>query len=191
MNQPLAARLLAAIDALRSRAAVATARFCGARIGPRCILGPDCDLRLGMAPPRRGVIEIGPDARLDAGVILHPHGGTIRLGRDVFLGPGVVIYGHGGVEIGDECLIAMHCRILSAEHALAPAGVAIRTQPDLPKPTRLGRDVWLGAGVTVTAGVTIGEGCVIGAGAVVTKDLPPFSIAVGAPARVVGRRPEK
>jgi acetyltransferase-like isoleucine patch superfamily enzyme len=144
-----------------------------------------------MAPPRRGVIEIGPDARLDAGVILHPHGGTIRLGRDVFLGPGVVIYGHGGVEIGDECLIAMHCRILSAEHALAPAGVAIRTQPDLPKPTRLGRDVWLGAGVTVTAGVTIGEGCVIGAGAVVTKDLPPLSIAVGAPARVVGRRPEK
>ncbi len=189
MNQPFAARLFAAIDALRSRLAVAAARLCGARIGPRCALGSGCDLRLGMDSPRRGVIEIGADARLDAGVILHPHGGAIRLGRDVFLGPGVVVYGHGGVEIGDECLIAMHCRILSAEHTLAPAGVAIRTQPDAPKPTRLGRDVWLGAGVTVTAGVNIGEGCVIGAGAVVTKDLPPFSIAVGAPARVVGRRP--
>lgn len=188
MNQPFAARFFAAIDALRSRAAIAAARLCGARIGPGCTLGAGCDLRLGVAPHRRGVIEIGHATRLDAGVILHPHGGAIRLGRDVFIGPGSVIYGHGGVEIGDECLIAMHCRILSAEHSVAPAGVAIRTQPDVPKPTRLGRDVWLGAGVTVTAGVAIGEGCVVGAGAVVTRELPPFSIAVGAPARVVGRR---
>jgi serine acetyltransferase len=41
----------------------------------------------------------------------------------------------------------------------------------------------------VTAGVTIGEGCIVGAGAIVTRDLPPYSIAVGAPARVVGQRP--
>ncbi len=191
MNQPWAARLLAALDTLRSRVAITAIRLCGARVGRGCTLGAGCDLRLGISHPRRGEIEIGPGSRLEQGVILHPHGGAIRLGSDVFLGPGVVIYGHGGVEIGPECLIAMHCRILSSEHTVAPAGVAIRTQPDIPKPTRLGRDVWLGAGVTVLGGVTIGEGCVVGAGTVVTRDIPPFSIALGVPARVVGRRPEK
>ena len=52
-------------------------------------------------------------------------------------------------------------------------------------PTRIGDNVWCGANVVVTSGVTIGERCVIGANSVVTTDLPPFSIAAGAPARVL------
>ena len=50
-------------------------------------------------------------------------------------------------------------------------------------------DAWLGLGVIVLDGVTIGRGAVIGAGAVVTGDVPPYAIAVGVPARVVGSRP--
>jgi acetyltransferase-like isoleucine patch superfamily enzyme len=53
-------------------------------------------------------------------------------------------------------------------------------------PTRLGDNVWLGANVVVTSGVTIGERCVVGANSVVTADLPPRSIAAGAPARPIG-----
>ena len=49
-------------------------------------------------------------------------------------------------------------------------------------------DCWLGTGAKVLDGVRIGRGCVIGAGAVVTKDIPPYSIAVGVPAKVIGRR---
>jgi acetyltransferase-like isoleucine patch superfamily enzyme len=49
-------------------------------------------------------------------------------------------------------------------------------------------DCWLGTGVRVMDGVTIGKGCVIGAGAVVTKDIPPYSVAVGVPARVISQR---
>ena len=50
---------------------------------------------------------------------------------------------------------------------------------------RIGDDCWLGTGVVVVAGVEIGDGCVVGAGAVVTRSLPPGSVAVGVPARVV------
>ncbi|GLA21655.1 hypothetical protein AnigIFM62618_011686 [Aspergillus niger] len=50
----------------------------------------------------------------------------------------------------------------------------------------IGNDCWIGGDATILAGVSIGEGCTIGAGAVVTKDVPPFSVAVGNPARVVG-----
>lgn len=55
-------------------------------------------------------------------------------------------------------------------------------------PVTIGHDVWIGHGVTVTAGVTIGTGAVIGAGAVVTKDVEPYTIVGGVPARVLKRR---
>ena len=55
----------------------------------------------------------------------------------------------------------------------------------------IGHDTWLGAGVIVLPGITIGEMCVIGAGSVVTKDIPPYSIAVGNPARVIKSVKEK
>ena len=58
-------------------------------------------------------------------------------------------------------------------------------------PITLGRDVWIGANATVCGGVTIGEGCVIGAGSVVTKDIPPHSLAVGNPCRVLREITEK
>ena len=151
------------------------------------LLGRGIDCRLGFRE-QRGRIQIGAGAWLESGVVLHAFGGSIRLGRDVFVGPHAVVYGHGGVAIGDACLIAMHCRILSSNHTVLPMGTDIRSQPDALKPTKIGRDVWLGAGVTVLGGVTIGDGCVVGAGAVVTKDLPPGSIAHGVPAVVHGVR---
>jgi acetyltransferase-like isoleucine patch superfamily enzyme len=101
---------------------------------------------------------------------------------------GALIYGHGGVTIGEGALLAMHCRILSSNHTVAPAGTPIRSQPDVLLPTKIGRDVWLGAGVTVLGGVTLGDGCIVGAGAVVTKDLPPGAIAHGVPAVIQGWR---
>jgi acetyltransferase-like isoleucine patch superfamily enzyme len=131
---------------------------------------------------------MGGHCWLERGVLLHPWGGSIRLGCNVFLGPYVVVYGHGGVEIGDQALIAMHCRIVSSNHAIPPPGVDIRTRPSEMLPTKIGRDVWLGAGVTVLGGVVIGDGCVVGAGAVVTRDLPSHTIAWGNPARVARER---
>ena len=135
-----------------------------------------------------GVITIGSECEIGFGAQLLPWGGHIAIGRRVFLGPYVVIYGHGGVDLGDHTLVSMHCCILSSNHTVPDRNQMIRNEPDVPLPTKIGRDVWLGAGVKVLGGVTIGDGSVIGAGAVVTKDIPAYSIAVGVPATVIGTR---
>jgi len=164
------------------------AKLTGAELGVDVLIESDCDVSLGPAPARRGAIVLGNHARLARGVLLHPYHGRIALGSHVYLGPFTTIYGHGGVEIGNDTLISMHCRILSSNHTVPSPGTPIRSQPDTVLPTKIGRDVWLGAGVTVLGGVTIGDGCVVGAGSIVTKDLPPYSVAVGVPARVTAIR---
>lgn len=162
-------------------------RWCLSR--PNVVLGRGTNIGAGVvAKPGAGGIAIGNECSLETGVVLETYGGLIDLGPRVFLGPYTVIYGHGGVSIGEDTLIAMHCRILSSNHTVPPLGTTIRSQPDIFLPTKIGRDVWLGAGVTVLGGVTIGDGCVVGAGAVVTKDLPAGTIATGIPAAVTGRR---
>jgi acetyltransferase-like isoleucine patch superfamily enzyme len=164
-------------------------RHSGVRLGPGSSLGPGIRTRLLLSNGRKGSIVVGADNRWEAGIVVDTYGGSITIGPRVFLGPYVVIYGHGGVEIGEDTLVSMHCRILSSDHAIPPVTQRIRWAPDILKPTRIGHDVWLGAGVTVLGGVTIGDGCVVGAGAVVTRNLPAGSIAHGVPARVVRQRP--
>lgn len=173
--------------------------WCARRHGVACAddlrLGRGVDFNLGsgyrqtLRPAGPGRIEIGPGGWIEQGCVLWAFDGAITLAPAVFLGPYTVIYGHGGVDIGERTLVAMHCVIVSSNHAVPPAGVILRDQPDERKPTRIGRDCWLGAGVKVMAGVTIGDGCVIGAGSVVTRDLPPNSIAQGVPASVIRQRP--
>jgi acetyltransferase-like isoleucine patch superfamily enzyme len=161
---------------------------CGLQLDRSCFvdrmvsLGP----RGQVIPP--GAITVGPECELGLCIELNPWGGRIHIGRHVFLGPHVVIYGQGGIEIGDHSLIASHCCIFSSNHTVPARDRIIRNEPDILLPTKIGRDVWLGAGVKVMGGVTIGDGCVVGAGAVVTEDLPPYSIAVGVPAKVVKQR---
>lgn len=112
----------------------------------------------------------------------------LNVGRNVSLNEYVFISAFGGVEIGDDCRIAHQCSIVSENHGFDRADVPIYRQAKKPARIVIEDDVWLGAGVRVLAGVTIGRGSVVGAGAVVTRDLPAFSIAVGVPAKVVGRR---
>jgi acetyltransferase-like isoleucine patch superfamily enzyme len=90
------------------------------------------------------------------------------------------------VEIGDHCMLANGCFVSDADHRHDDPDVPITWQGFTSKgPTRIGDNCWLGANVVVTSGVTIGERSVIGANSVVTHDIPPWSVAVGAPAHVV------
>lgn len=160
----------------------------GVKVDPSCRLGPCVSVGDVRSTGNSEGVNIGPACELSRGVELNPWGGHIRIGKNVFLGPYVVIYGHGGVEIGDNSLIAMHCCIVSSNHTVPSRAEFIRFKSDKLLATKIGTDVWLGAGVKVMGGVSIGDGCVVGAGAVVVKDLPPYSISVGVPAKVVGFR---
>jgi acetyltransferase-like isoleucine patch superfamily enzyme len=160
-------------------------RWYGIEVGPHCRLAENVRVERGWANGRKGTIKLGPTCDLSQGAVLRAWGGSITLGTSVFVGEASVIYGHGGVTIGDDTLIAMHCRIVSSNHTVPDRASRIRHQPDILLPTVIGKDVWLGAGVTVLGGVTIGDGCVVAAGAVVTKDLPPYAVAMGVPAKVI------
>jgi acetyltransferase-like isoleucine patch superfamily enzyme len=160
----------------------------GVHLDSSCLIGEQVLATLGFANGIPGKIHIAEQVNLEQGVILQAWGGSIFIDKNVFIGPYTVIYGHGSVKIGKDTLIAMHCRILSSNHTIPDRNSRIRSKPDVLLPVTIGEDVWLGAGVTILGGVTVGDGCVVGAGAVVTKDLPPYSIAVGVPAKVVKTR---
>lgn len=136
-------------------------------------------------------VEIGDDSFIHRGVLLYPYGGKIRIGKNVGINPYCVIYGHGGVEIGDDVLIATSCVIIPANHRRERLDLPIRSQGLICKGIKIENNVWLGARSVVLDGVKIGEGAVVGAGSVVSRDIPPNSIAVGVPAKVIRMRTEK
>ncbi|WP_071190146.1 acyltransferase [Trichormus sp. NMC-1] len=115
----------------------------------------------------------------------------IHIGQDTFIGPSVCIAGPGNITIGKHCLIAAHTGIYANNHNFTDLTKPIKYQGITRKGIVIEDDCWLGDGVKVLDGVTIGRGSVIGAGAVVTKDIPPFSVAVGIPARVIKSRDGK
>ncbi|MGD1872862.1 MAG: DapH/DapD/GlmU-related protein [Mastigocoleus sp.] len=115
----------------------------------------------------------------------------VQISENTFIGSGVSIAGPGNIKIGKRCLIASHVGIFANNHNFADPDKYIADQGVTRKGIEIGNDCWLGHAVTVLDGVTIGEGCVIGAGSVVTKDIPPYSIAVGVPAKVVKNRTKK
>jgi acetyltransferase-like isoleucine patch superfamily enzyme len=132
-------------------------------------------------------LRIGAGVLLEPGVwITAPGSARVRIGEGTFLNKGVMVAAQELVEIGKHCMLANGCFVSDASHRFDDPDKPITWQGFQSKgPTRIGDNCWLGANVVVTSGVTIGERCVIGAGSVVTHDIPPFSIAAGAPAKVI------
>jgi len=120
--------------------------------------------------------------------ITAPGDARVRIGAGTFLNMGVMVASQHLVEIGEHCMLANGCFVSDASHRYEDLERPVPWQGFQSKgPTRIGDNCWLGIGVVVTSGVTIGERCVIGANSVVTKDIEPFSVAAGAPARVIQR----
>ncbi len=116
------------------------------------------------------------------------NGDRIELGDGVGFNHGCYVNGYGGLVIGDRTLVGPGTMIHTANHNTDDVDQPIDGQGWKEAPVHIGAGCWIGMGVCILPGVRIGEGCVVGAGSVVTKDLEPFSVAVGNPARIVRSR---
>jgi acetyltransferase-like isoleucine patch superfamily enzyme len=136
---------------------------------------------------RSGRLELGPH------VLFEPHvwitiadEGYVSIGEGTFLNLGTMLASQSSVTIGAHCMFANGCFVSDASHRYDDRNRPVPWQGFTSKgPTTIGNNVWCGVNVVVTSGVSVGERCVIGANSVVTGDLPPFSIAAGAPAKVL------
>lgn len=137
-------------------------------------------------------VYIKDKVRLERGVDIRSLYDTqILIDENTYIGPYVLITGTGNVKIGKNCLIAPHCGIFANNHIFADPIKTIESQGVTRQGIVIEDDCWLGHKVTVLDGVTIGKGSIIGAGSVVNKNIPPFSIAVGTPVKVIGNRLDK
>ena len=128
-----------------------------------------------------GRILIGDDVTIDTGARLHvANRATLKVGNGVGIGPYNIFNAFDDLTIGENTMFAPFVNINCADHGME-RGVPMREQYGTYSPVKIGSDCWLGAMVVVTRGVTIGDGAVIGAGSVVTRDIPPYTIAAGAP----------
>ena len=136
---------------------------------------------------REGRLAVGANTLFEPHVWLTaPDAARIRIGSGTFLNIAVMVASLELVEIGDHCMFANGCFVTDSSHRFDDPDLPLTWQGFTSKgPTRIGDNVWCGANVVITSGVTVGERCVIGANSVVTADIPPFSVAAGAPARVV------
>ena len=148
-------------------------------------LGRDLELT---APRGRGRLVIGPWSWIGDGNRLRAHEGRLALGAKVVLGQGNAISAYLDISIGDAALIADSVYVCDFDHRFDRLDLPIKDQGITTAPVRIGPDVWIGEKATVLRGADIGGGSVIGSQTLVDRDVPPFSIAVGTPVRVVRSR---
>lgn len=112
----------------------------------------------------------------------------ISLGDNINISQNCTISGTGGVSIGNFVMIGPNTCIISSNHGFLQENIPMVRQKPLRAPIKIADDVWIGANAIILSGVTIGQGAIVGAGAIVTKDVSPYSIVVGNPAKLIRKR---
>lgn len=143
----------------------------------------------------RARVQLSPDIVLGKATVVKPHaiiktqGGRIRIGKDCAVNDFTIIAnGDRELRIGDGVRIGPHVVISATSRNVKDRHRRILDQGFTHKGITIGDDVMIGSGVNVMDGCRIGDGAVVGAGSVVTKDVPPYMIVAGVPARCIGER---
>lgn len=141
------------------------------------------------------VYSIGGDVFVGSKTIFGPHvnvcaakGGRLSIGDGCSVNQGAYVCARADIVIGNNVLIGEYASVRDNDHGWRDPSVLIRDQGFVSLPVVIEDDVWIGRGVVVCKGVRIGQGSVIGAGAIVTKDVEPYSVVVGNPARLIKSR---
>jgi len=153
-------------------------------------VGLHCSIDVGMQFEYPENIEIGESTSFGRNVFLQASQSKIKIGNHVSFNVNVIIISgpDGEIVIGDNVLIGPNVVMRAAEHNFEDINIPIRNQGHSPGKIFIGDDVWVGGNVVITKNVTIGEHSIVGAGSVVTKNVEPYSIVGGVPARLIKRR---
>ncbi|PVZ14669.1 acyltransferase [Actinomycetospora cinnamomea] len=135
-----------------------------------------------------GRLEIGRFVHIGDNTRVRCHEGSLRIGDKSVFGNENTINCYLDIEFGEATLLSDWIYVCDFDHRYADVNVPIKDQGIVKSPVRIGPETWIGTKVTVLRGARVGRGCVLGAHAVVRGDVPDWSVAVGAPARVVRDR---
>lgn len=134
-------------------------------------------------------IHIHPTAEIKEYCIIRSFDNPVYIGQYSQLNPFCVIYGGAGVNIGDNVMIGPHSVIAAGGHEYRNLDIPMRHAGGTNKgPIIISNDVWIGANCTIADGVMIGQGAIVGANSVVTKNVEPFQIVGGCPAKPISSR---
>ncbi len=157
-------------------------RFCFKRCG-------SARFATGISFAGMGSMSLGNGVRIGRHCVVTAQEGSLVLGDRVALSPGVHLSADGGsIAVGAKTAIGPGTVVRASNHKFEDRRVPIMDQGHVPGRIVIEDDVWIGANCVVTPDVVIGHGAVVGAGAVVTRDVPPFAVAGGVPARIIGWR---
>lgn len=142
-------------------------------------------------------IKIGAYSHIRGELLTLGHGGEIRIGEYCYVGENTKIWSGANITIGDRTLISHNVNIFdNLIHPVSPKerheqykAIITTGHPEnidlADKPVNIGNDVLIGAQATILKGITIGDGAIVGAGSIVTKNIPPFTIVAGNPAKTI------
>lgn len=156
-------------------------------IDKSCQISPHANIS-----PRSGEIIMGPNCSISPGAMVQ---GNVQMGENSSIQSYCIVTGYGTTEdklgsitIGNNVRIAPHVMMLGGNHVFDDVTKPIREQGLVRKSIVIEDDCWIAGRANIMAGVRIGTGSVVAAGAVVTKDVPPYSVVAGVPAKVIKTR---
>lgn len=165
----------------------------------RIEVGPGSVVRWSRLRGAHGRVRIGRDAIVHCRIDFDAPDGIVEIGDRSYVGASHLVC-HTGIRIGSDVIMSWGITIVDHDSHPLDWGLRQRDVADwkagrkswegvVIAPVQIDDRAWIGFGVSILKGVTVGEGAVVGAGAVVTRDVPPYTVVVGNPARVVRELP--
>ncbi len=164
--------------------------FGGLRSNVTIGAGVAVEVGASLVAESNGVVVIGANSLIGRFSYIKAFGGVVEIGDNVSINAYTYISGAGGIKIGKNTRIASHVSIMTSNHVFSDRLEPIFKQGLSKLGVTIGEDVWVGSGVRILDGVIIGDGAIVAAGAVVNKDIIPYSIVGGVPAKIIKMRPE-